>query len=334
MKNYSLIIGIDISKLKLDVIGINYKSEIVNQHQTINNTKRTITSFFRKLISKYGKENILFSFENTGVYGYYLIFILEKMNLDYCNLSALDVNKSKGIRRGKSDKLDALIIAQYTLANSFRLDLSKHTELQLTKLKLLFSQREKVVKTIKNFNNNKEAEQFLPNEILKEFSKSNKSIINNLKKNLKLIEDQISQIIDDNISLKKDYDLIQSIPGVGPQTACYILIVTKGFTIFDNARKLACYAGVVPFPYQSGSSIKGKNKVSYLADKKLKTLLNLCAMNAKKYDHQLKLYFEKKVNEGKNKMLILNNIRNKLLHRIFAVVKRQQPYINTHSYAN
>ncbi|MBL4746173.1 MAG: IS110 family transposase [Flavobacteriaceae bacterium] len=75
------------------------------------------------------------------------------------------------------------------------------------------------------------------------------------------------KIIDNNESLKKDYQLIISIPGIAPQTATCLLIVTKGFTTFDNARKLACYAGVAPFPYQSGTSINGRTKVSHLADK-------------------------------------------------------------------
>ena len=109
--------------------------------------------------------------------------------------------------------------------------------------------------------------------------------------------------------------------------------LTKGFTAFDNARKLACYAGVAPFPYQSGTSIKGRTKVNHIADKKLKSLLNMCALNAKKHDYQLKKYFNDKVEKGKNKMLVLNNLRNKLLHRIFAVIKRQMPYVNIHGYA-
>ena len=59
----------------------------------------------------------------------------------------------------------------------------------------------------------------------------------------------------------------------------------------------------------------------------------MCALTAKKYDHELKEYYERKVAEGKNKMLVLNNIRNKLLQRIFAVVNRQQPYVNIRKYA-
>lgn len=238
-----------------------------------------------------------------------------------------------GIKRGKSDKMDALVIANYALVNRFKLKTSAFTEKHLIELKLLHTQREKITKAIRKFNNSKENELFLPKDLLTDFLKSNVSILKNLKKNLKLIDSQILNIINSNTTLKKDYELIQSIPGIGPQTATYLLIVTKGFSAFDNARQLACYAGVAPFPYQSGSSIRGRNKVNHLADKKLKSLLNMCALNAKKYDYQIKMYFDTKVENGKNKMLILNNIRNKLLHRVFAVIKRQQPYVNIHNFA-
>ncbi len=334
MKNYSLIIGIDISKLKLDIIGIKANSDIIIQHQVIDNTKSKINSFLKNITKQYAINNVLITFENTGVYGYLLSSLLDKMNMAYCNLSALEIHKSIGIKRGKSDKIDALAIAQYTLANTFKLKLSVAKEPYVIKLKLLYTQREKVIKAIGQFKNNKENELFVPKELLSELLKSNASILKNLKRNLKLIDAQILTIINTSSTLKKNYQLIQSIPGIGPQTATYLLIVTKGFTCFDNARQLACYAGVAPFPYQSGSSIKGRNKVSHLADKKLKSLLNMCALNAKKYDYQIKSYFDNKVEKGKNKMLILNNIRNKLLHRVFAVIKRQQPYVNLHNFAH
>lgn len=333
MKNYPIIIGIDISKLKLDIVGINLENEIIFKHQIIDNKKTKIKSFLKRIVAENNKDEILIVFENTGVYGYFLASILYQYNMNYSNLSALEIHKSIGIKRGKSDKSDALMIAKYALANRFKIELSSFTHEHLTKLKVLHTQREKVIKAIRTFGNNKEFEKFLPKQIIADLIKTNTSIIKNLKKNLKCIDKQILDIINSNKSLKVNYDLIQSVPGVGPQTATYLLIVTKGFTTFNNARKIACYAGVAPFPYQSGSSINGRNKVSHLADKKLKSLLNMCALNAKKYDYQLKSYFESKVEKGKNKMLVLNNIRNKLLHRIFAVIKRQQPYVNIHNFA-
>ena len=88
------------------------------------------------------------------------------------------------------------------------------------------------------------------------------------------------------------------------------------------------------FPYQSGTSIKGRNKVHHLVDKKLKSLLNMCAITAVRHDKELKTYYERKVAEGKAKMLVINNVRCKLLAKIFAVTNRKTTFINTYKFAS
>ena len=120
----------------------------------------------------------------------------------------------------------------------------------------------------------------------------------------------------------------------GEQTSVYLIIATKGFTAFKNWRQFACYSGVAPFEHSSGSSVKGRTRVNHMADKKMKSLLQMCAMTTLKYDPQLKEYYTKKKAEGKNSMLVLNNIRSKLISRVFAVINRQTPYINTYKFAS
>lgn len=333
MKNYSLIVGVDVSKLKLDLIGLNTNTEILLSHKIIENKETKIKILFTKLTKQYGEENILVAFENTGVYGKILASVMNILKIDYCELSALEVHRSSGIKRGKSDKSDALTIAQYAITNKFKIRLSAPSQEYISTLKALYTQREKIIKSIKQFESNDENKDFMPKSTFKEIAKTNSNIIKNLKKNLKLVDHQIQEIINSDSTLKKNYKLVQSIPGIGPQTAAYLLIITKNFTGFENARKLACYAGVAPFPYQSGTSIKGRNKVSHLADKKLKSLLNMCALSTKKHDAEIRQYYNRKVEEGKNKMLVMNNVRNKLLTRIFAVIKRQQPYVNIQKFA-
>lgn len=95
--------------------------------------------------------------------------------------------------------------------------------------------------------------------------------------------------------------MLQSIPGIGKQTSITFIAYTQAFTLFKKHHQFACFA---PFEYSSGSSVRGRTKVSSLANKKIKTILNMAALSAKKYDPQLKLYFEKKIAEGKNKMLV------------------------------
>ena len=134
------------------------------------------------------------------------------------------------------------------------------------------------------FEKTSENKGFISKEVFKAVASVNKPVINQLKKTLKNIEEKMLSIIESEEKLNGQYKLVTSIPGVGMQTAIYLLVATKGFDAFENWRQLACYAGVAPFPYQSGTSIRGRNKVHPLADKKLKSLLNMCAICAVRHD--------------------------------------------------
>ncbi|MDO5986781.1 transposase, partial [Flavivirga amylovorans] len=92
--------------------------------------------------------------------------------------------------------------------------------------------------------------------------------------------------------------------------------------------KMACFSGVVPFEHQSGSSIYKKPKVSSYADKSIKSVLHLGALSAIRLDNDLGIYYRRKVDQGKNKMSVLNAVRNKIIHRIFAVIRNQSFYQN------
>jgi transposase len=107
-----------------------------------------------------------------------------------------------------------------------------------------------------------------------------------------------------------------------------MLAKTEGFQTITEPRKMACYSGVVPFANQSGTSLKGRHRVSSYADKAIKAVLHLAAMSAIRLKNDLQHYYLRKVAEGKNKMSALNAVRNKIIHRIFAVIKKQQPYEN------
>ena len=144
---------------------------------------------------------------------------------------------------------------------------------------------------------------------------------------------KVSDLIASDDQLKQANQLLQSIPGIGEQLATHMIVYTRCFSAFRSWRQFACYAGVAPFEYTSGSSIRGKSKVSHLANKKMKSLLHMGALNAIKHDLQMKLFYERKLQEGKNPMLVLNAIRNKLLARMFAVIERGSPYIQLAKFA-
>jgi transposase len=334
MKKYSLFVGIDVSKAKLDVTVLNDSPEPEVHHFIVPNNDKG----FGQIVQTISKQNvahagILFCFEDTGNYSVPLAIYLSKKALDYWMVPAIEIKRSKGLSRGKSDKADSKDIAFYAATHLHKLRLSAIAETDLMELKVMFTEREKAMKALSALESTNEAKGFLPREVLKRVLKINGANIRQIRKSIKQLDEKIQEVIHANDTFRQQNELIQSMPGVGPQTAAYLIIVTKAFRSFQNWRQLACYAGVAPFEYSSGSSIKGRTKVNHMADKKLKTLLNLCALNAKRYDAEIKEYFERKVGEGKNKMLVLNNIRCKLLSRIFAIINRNTPYVNLQKFA-
>jgi transposase len=334
MKNYECHIGIDVSKLKLDVSLLITASSNRVEHFIVPNNKIGIQQMLKRIEKlKISTSELLVSFEDTGVYSLPLACFFSEVGLDYWMIPAIEIKRSKGISRGKNDKTDSKDIAFYALTQQHKLILSKIPEKDILELKVLIAERDKVVKAINQFKTTSENQGFMPQEVLESVLKVNKTVIGQLQKALEKLEAKMKELIKANEQLSKQYELITSVPGVGPQTAMYMIAVTKGFKSFENWRKMACYAGVAPFEYSSGSSIKGRTKVNHLADKKMKALLNLCALNAKKFDKQMAVYYEHKVAEGKSKMLVINNVRCKLLARIFSVVKRGTPFVDTFKFA-
>lgn len=334
MKKYELFVGIDVSKSKLDVSFVNPSDTKEWRHFVVSNTTKGLQEILTRLKKlKIDFRQVLICFEDTGVYSMPLCYFMSEKSLDYWMIPAIEIKRSKGISRGKTDKSDSKDIAFYAISHLYKLKLGSLPNEVIQKIKLLYTEREKLVKAVQMFERSTENIGFLPKKILSDMLKINASTIKKLKDNLKRIDQKIQSLLSENEDLKEKNRLIQSIPGVGPQTSIYLLLVTRGFTCFENSRQLACYGGVAPFEYSSGSSVRGRTKVSHLADKKLKSLLNMCALNAKTWDYEMKLYYERKVAEGKSKMLILNNIRNKILGRVFAVVNRGTPYVNTQKFA-
>src|SRR3569623_629623 len=134
---------------------------------------------------------------------------------------------------------------------------------------------------------------------------SSKYVMEVLTVEIKETEAEIKKLIDKDEELASNYELITSVVGIGFATAVHVLIATENFTRFNDHRKFNCYCGVAPFEHTSGSSIRGKTRVRHLANKKLKSLLTMAAISAVRFDPELKLKYEQKVQEGKAKMSAL-----------------------------
>ncbi|NJK98512.1 MAG: IS110 family transposase [Bacteroidales bacterium] len=147
------------------------------------------------------------------------------------------------------------------------------------------------------------------------------------------VEDEMHNVIKSDAPMLKNYDLAITVKGIGKINAFYFIAYTANFTLFASSRAYACYCGIAPFENSSGT-IKGKSRVHHFANKQLKSLLNMAAASAIKVKGEYRVYYNKRVNElGKSKVSTLNIIRNKLVHRVFAVVKRQSPYVDLLKFA-
>jgi len=142
----------------------------------------------------------------------------------------------------------------------------------------------------------------------------------------------MDKMIQGDEELKKMLRLLTGIKGIGKVTARFLIVNTVGFTSFGSWRKFASYCGIAPFPHSSGTSVRGRTKVSRLANLEGKSLLHQCALSAVKSSPEMKAYYERRLEMGKSKMSTLNIIRNKLVARAFAVVARGTPYVNTMGY--
>lgn len=324
-------IGIDVSKLTIDAHI--FKAQ---KHKCFKNNNSGFTELLEwvKENSRIPLSEQLFAFEHTGLYSYSLSVYFTDMDIAYLLIPGLELKKSLGIARGKDDKIDAKAIALYAYRRREEIKPYKLPSRHLLELRRLLSLRDKLVRQRAGFKaTNKEIKGHLSKTDNATYFSVHENMISHFTKEIVAVEIQLRLIINKDKNLKELFKLITSIKGVGEQTAMFMIAYTNGFTLFENARKFASYAGVAPFPYRSGTSVHGRNKVNQLANKKFKSLLSNCATTALNHNTEMRMYYERRLKEGKDKMSTINILRNKILGRIFAVVQRGTPYVDTFAYA-
>ena len=322
-------VGIDVSKKWIDVcVTLNGRTIV---HQQFENNKVG----FRKMVSwlkHYGPlSQWLLCMEHTGIYAQPLWYYLTEKAVTYAVVPGSVITSGLEIRRGKDDKIDAADIARFTMRYADELKPHRLPAQVLRRLKMLFAYRDRLVKAKMIISvPATEARVFAAQES-KEVRADSSSLVQVIEARIKKVEKLMLQVINNDPQTARVYRLIESVPGFGLITASYLLIITQCFTILCNSRKLANFGGVAPHPHTSGSSVKGKTRVSHVADKKLKALLSNGTGSLLQYNKEMKQYYERMVAKGKHENLVRNNIKNKMLHTVCAVVKRGTPYITDHT---
>lgn len=321
--------GIDISKRWIDVCVTKDGKAI--SHCQFDNSLQGFKLMIRWIK---GYENNsrewLLCMEHTGIYAQSLWHFLTEKEITYCVVPGQIINSGLEIRRGKSDKIDAVDIAKFTVRYADELKPHRLPTQLLQRLKMLFAYRDRLVKAkVLIMVPSNEAKQFVAKES-KEVRVDSSSLVQIIEARIKKVEKLMLEVINSDEATSKCYDLIVSVPGFGLITASYLLIITQCFTVLTESRKLSNFGGIAPHPHSSGSSVKGKIRVSHMADKKLKTLLSRGASSLIQYNEGTQRYLQRMLAKGKHEYLVRNNIKNKMLHTVCAVVKRGTPYIENY----
>lgn len=311
------IYGIDLSQKKFD---LSYRGDNnQNVHKVIKNNLKGITHFLDNLPSE-----VLLCAEYTGVYGELLLFLCKCLNVPIALSTGYQIRHSLGLQKGKSDKIDAIRIREYGERFGDKLTAVEYPDEDFNELKELFRLRAQLVKERKMLLTQQKGFLHMPFNSVKSHQISSR-VIDCIRVSIKELEREMWSIIDSNIDLKRNYDLITNIVGIGKITASDLIIKTDNFKTINTARKAASYSGVCPFPNSSGKMV-GKSKVSHMSDKELKSLLYICAISAVRLNPEYRLYYERKKIEGKPYFLIMNNVSNKLLRTIYSIIKSGKKY--------
>lgn len=326
MKKWKFTLGVDVSKLTLDV-----SCSELNEHIKIKNGSEGFIQFLKwcRRLNIDLKESFLV-LEYTGGYEYKLLQFCEAHAIVYARIPGLAIKNSMGIVRGKNDKVDSARIAQYGEEKHKSIPASKPLNPAIIRLKELLSFRKRVVRENAGYKSSIKEREHMQDANKKDLII--KSLQQKQKINTKIIEridGEMMRVIAQDELMKMNFTLITSIKGIGKINALMTIAYTENFTSFSNPRSYAVYVGVVPFDHSSGSSIRGRKRVSHLANKELKQELNQAARSAMVWDKEMNGYAENKL-KTKCYKIVLNNIKFKLILRMFAVVKKREMYVENY----
>lgn len=331
MKDFSSLkhfVGCDVSKNTLDfalhVRGRDYRTfdhiQTPNSLEGFQAMRKWLRTFKIKI------QDCVIGMEHTGSYSEPLAQWCFKKKIPFVFLHPMDVKNACSRGRNKTDKIDAQFIADYIYTMREKLSPSSPETDVIRRLRQLRNERQMAVRSRTSYLN-----------LSKSFTDSHsanrvKKIISLFDSQIKAIEDAISEVVASDETVFQNYRLLISIPGIGMINAMTIIIATGNFTRFQTSRQYAKFCCVSPLTRQSGTSVNGGNHTSKAGHNELKAVLTEGARSAIHHDKQLKAYYERKRAEGKSHGCVLNAVKFKLICRMFAVVQRQSPYVNTDRY--
>ncbi len=316
------IYGIDLASQKFDVSFRDSEGKIRNI--VVKNTRSQIEKFLDKV-----PEGSRLVAEHTGVYGDMLLKLACVRNIPVSYVSGYEIKHSMGLVRGKSDPVDAARIREYGERHQDQLQDTRFPSQTLYALRELYATRRLLVEQRKQIQTALKTDESRPDKN-PTAQKVKLGMMENLSRQIRALEEEMERLIGNDEDLSKNSAIAQSVPGIGPVTATELIIKTDNFTRVGTAKKCATLAGIAPFPNSTGKSDKGCH-VSCMGDKQLKALLHMCARTAIVHFEKMRVYKMKKYDvEHKHIFVVLNNVANRLLKILYALVKSGKMYDPTY----
>ena len=329
-------IGVDVSKKTLDVALLRGKVDWNEGHIKVDNNSSGYKELKKWLrLKSVEKKQLRVCMEATGLYTHDFRCWLEQEGITYYVVDPKRMHhfappqSIKGIRLTKTDKADAFRIAIYCSLFHGSMEPSRLPSAAYFRLKRLLAERRQYVK-----------QSVLYKQQLHDISvydsagsvTRKKDQVKSLQDNIRQTDAEIMAVIAADPGIKKNYELLTSIVGVGIVVAVTTIVLTENFTAFTDPRKYASYIAIAPFPHESGTSVRGATRVSRQGFRQAKADLSISVLTTITRDPDIREYWLRKKAEGKHAGCILNAIKFKIVLRMFAVVKRGKPYVNTKGY--
>ena len=338
-----LYIGVDVSKNWLDLAYYDGVSVDWNHGHIRVDNKQSGYNRISKWLKRLGtnKSSVLFCMEHTGLYCHDFRLWLEQEDYIYGMVQPRKMHRfepdlgeqERALDRIKTDEADSYRIAMYCEKHcrKIRSSPSKLPGEAFFKLKRLLAERKQYAKHTVLYKQQLHDISTYDTDGSRERKQRE---LEHLKKMIAQTDAEIHQILKEDSRLHRNYELLYSVRGVGLVVAMETIILTENFTSITNPRKYACYIGIAPAKKESGISVRGGEHVSKKGFTQAKADLSIACLTALTRDPNIKAYWERKKAEGKHTGVVLNAIKFKMVLRMFAVIKRQKPFVEIDGYRN
>jgi transposase len=322
--SYQLFVGIDVAAATFTATWMHQQDQLARP-VTFDHTPHGMQTFLHRLQSlTTAPATTLIVMEATGSYWIALAVTLHAAgyHVSVVNPAQIHAFGKSRPHRGKTDALDARLITQFAVERMpapWTPPPAVYHELRqrLTARDALRHMRQHAY-------NHRHALQLWP-VIVESVQAQLDTVISDLDRRMEALEQEIAQILQQG-EWAASAALLDTIPGIGPLTAAWLLVTTLNFTVGTSATELTGYAGLAPLPHESGTSIRYRRHLSGGGNARLRTALYMACLSAARLNPMIKTFYDRLRAAGKPSTVARCAAARKLLHLAQAVVIKQQPF--------